>query len=64
MGQKPSTAFEARKTPTSERVTGRKARGPQVPDFFFNLSLKWQEETNYKRQTFFSLLYTKLESFF
>ena len=29
MGQKPSTEFEARKTPSSERVTGRKARGPQ-----------------------------------
>jgi len=45
-----------------ERVTGRKARvsrGNRLPVsdfffFFFNLSLKWQGETNYKYQIFFS----------
>ena len=40
-----------------ERVTGRKARGLQtgnrlhVSDIFY-LSLKWQEETNYRRHSF------------
>ena len=50
-----------------ERVTGKKSRVSrgnrlQVSDFFFfffNLSLKWQGETNYKYQIFFFLLFTK-----
>ena len=50
-----------------ERVTDRNARvlqignRLQVSDIFY-LSLKWQEETNYKCQIFF-LLYTKLKGF-
>ena len=38
----------------SERVTGRKPRGLQTEEIgykcqtIFSLSLKWQEETNYK----------------
>ena len=35
----------------------------QVSDFFFYLSIKWQEEINYKCQIFF-LLYTKLKGGF
>ena len=49
---------------TSERVTGRKAVGLQMGEIGFKcqaffLSLKGQEETNYKCPIF-SLLYTKL----
>ena len=52
-----------------ERVKGRKVRGLQTEEIgykgqtFFSLSLKWQEETNYKCQLFFFLLYTKLRRF-
>ena len=51
-----------------ERVTGRKARGPQAEEIgckcqTFFLSLKLQEETN-KCRIFFPLLYTKLKGGF
>ena len=47
----------------SERVTGRKARSLQTEEIgckcqmVFYLSLKRQEETNYKCQIFFPFLY-------
>ena len=47
----------------SERVIGRKARDLQTEEIgckcrtFFYLSLKWQEDTNYKCQIFFPSLY-------
>ena len=52
-----------------ERVTGRKARGLQMEEIdcksqmFFSLSLKWQEETNYKCQIFPPSLYTFIKRF-
>ena len=55
----------------SDRVTGRKSRGPQVEEigskcqmFSLSLSLKQQEKTNYKCQIFPPLLYTKLKGSF
>ena len=52
-----------RRTLPCERAIGRKARGSpsrrnrlQVSDNFFFLSLKWQEEKNYKGQIFFPSL--------
>ena len=54
-----------------ERLKGRMARGPQVEEIdckchrlhVFSLSLKQQEETNYKCQTFFPPSLYKIKRF-